>query len=404
MASLVLVNNVHAKYPIQSSIKGGAIGFTSPISSLKSTINGARMAVFGQDDYTANIKAVLSKYGKYTIKSMVLVRSPVDKAITTALDVVSLGKFKKRMEEKEIHDLFHLQADITLSNRAVVRVEKNEVLNVEEGTTQKKGQEEEEVKNIPSGLTLNQLMENCKQRMGKNFFPYASKSNNCQDFLLNLLQASKIGDQSDYDFIKQETDYLFKNQSTLKKVANFTTDLGAKTALLLKGGNLLSGISSKANKTISSAKNQANKKADELKSQANSRVSDAKSRANQKSNELKSQANSRLSDAKSQANKKAEELKKQANSKLSEAKDYVKSAMPSESDILKILENLDRIEYSEFVHKFNKQYHGIAEQLNPSNFGDEDDYQYIIDVIMQRRDFDFIKVLLQPNYFELLQK
>lgn len=258
-----VVQNINAKYPSRNGKKliirsdgnellgpeqrrelyqgGSILSDYNPITRAKSTLNGARMALFGQDDYTAPVKKVLEMYGNQKIQSMVLVRSPVEKVLVSAMDAVSFGNFKKKMEQNDFDTLYHLQVDITLANRVVVRTEKVEVVNLEVGTTQKSGQEEKEVVDNMQRITLKQLLENCRKRMGKNFFTYSAKSNNCQDYLLNLFQASNIGTQEDYDFIKQDTKALFKNQDGLRKVSNSLTGIGAKFNILTKGGSVVLG-------------------------------------------------------------------------------------------------------------------------------------------------------------------
>jgi uncharacterized protein YoxC len=42
-----------------------------------------------------------------------------------------------------------------------------------------------------------------------------------------LLQSSNVGNQDDYNFVKQDTQYLFQNLPHLKGLAKGVTDLGA---------------------------------------------------------------------------------------------------------------------------------------------------------------------------------
>jgi len=74
--------------------------------------------------------------------------------------------------------------------------------------------------------------------MGSQFFQYDAVKNNCQDFLLNVLKSNGIGDEQDYQFIKQDTEQLFKGLPALKKVAHLATELGERGNILLQGGAL----------------------------------------------------------------------------------------------------------------------------------------------------------------------
>jgi hypothetical protein len=96
----------------------------------------------------------------------------------------------------------------------------------------KKDTESLEVNGIPD-INLNTLLENAKKRMGSKYFLYNSKSNNCQDYLLNLFDGSRIGDIQDREFIKQSTRDIFnKNPKYLKGMAKMVTDLGGRFDLV----------------------------------------------------------------------------------------------------------------------------------------------------------------------------
>jgi hypothetical protein len=74
---------------------------------------------------------------------------------------------------------------------------------------------------------------NAQKRMGNKYFSYNSKSNNCQDYILNVFDASRIGNVQDREFIKQSTRDIFnKSPRYLKAMAKFTTDLGGKFDLV----------------------------------------------------------------------------------------------------------------------------------------------------------------------------
>ena len=225
----ILVNNRNAKYPKQE------YGTTAGGSILDS-IRTAKAVVFGQSDFQPAQRELLKKYGHMVIVSANIVRTPVESAIVKAMDIISKNKFQKNLDKAPFDQLYHLQLDVKLSNNIKIRLEKIEVVNIEIGKTKKDKMESEEIDQIPSGLTLLQFVESGKARMGKMFFPYDSRTNNCQDFILNMLMASNMGTQEDYTFVKQDTDQLFKKTGKLGSIANALTDIGAKGNLLMKGG------------------------------------------------------------------------------------------------------------------------------------------------------------------------
>ncbi len=95
-----------------------------------------------------------------------------------------------------------------------------------------KARPNEEVKdivNFPSGLTLNELMNKTQELMGQSeFINYSAKDNNCQDFILSVLNANNIGDESDKEFVKQNLPYL-------RKISNTITTIRARANVITTG-------------------------------------------------------------------------------------------------------------------------------------------------------------------------
>jgi hypothetical protein len=141
------------------------------------------------------------------------------------MNVITLGKF----DSANPYDrLFHLAMDIKFKNGRTVRLEKNATINMSTRPIDKKDTESLGVVGVPQ-ITLNTLLEKTKQRMGSKYFTYNAKSNNCQDYILNVFDANRIGDVQDREFIKQSTRDIFnKNPKYLKTMAKAITDLGGK--------------------------------------------------------------------------------------------------------------------------------------------------------------------------------
>jgi hypothetical protein len=202
---------------------------------IKST---TKMVISGNSSsYPPNVKNILDNYGDEIIKSLTLKRTPVDGLITGALSVFSLGKFGKRMA-KNFDELFHLFLEIETQNGKKLLLEKNARINMDVNPKSRPNTEVKSVSNLQTGLTVNQMLETTKQKMGSQYFSYSPHRNNCQDFLLNVLQSNNIGDQSDYTFIKQDTEKLFKGLPILKKIAYATTELGEKLDIAYQGGSM----------------------------------------------------------------------------------------------------------------------------------------------------------------------
>jgi hypothetical protein len=72
--------------------------------------------------------------------------------------------------------------------------------------------------------------------MGNSFGPYNAETNNCQDFITNIFKANGIGNESDFNFIKQDTKQIFSQLPEFSKVlGNIATQAGAIFNRLLKG-------------------------------------------------------------------------------------------------------------------------------------------------------------------------
>ena len=209
----------------------------------------------GRNDYPPKVRGIIQKYGNQEIKSIVIRRNPLQSIMNFALNAVSLGGWNKNMEDKPYDTLFHLSIVLTLNNNTRVVLEKNEVINMDTIIKVAPKTETEDIPDIQPGLTLNALLNNAKNRMGSKYFTYSAKDNNCQDFILAVLQANNIGNQQDYSFVKQDTKTLFENLSTLRKVSNSITDLGAKVNEITQG----SGIFSKIDKALNPHKNGVSK-------------------------------------------------------------------------------------------------------------------------------------------------
>lgn len=204
---------------------------------LPSNLKIAKALILGRNDYPPKVRNILKKYGNEIIVSYKIKRTPVSSLITSALSAVSLGEFGKRLKNSDYDQLFHLFLEMTTQTGKRISVEKNAVINLDVSPPTRPNEEVKNIiSNIPTGLTINSLMINTRKRMGEsNFFNYNSKSNNCQDFILSILQSNNIGDSPDKEFVKQDTDFLFKNLPILQRIANATTDLGAKVDVLTNG-------------------------------------------------------------------------------------------------------------------------------------------------------------------------
>ena len=191
-----------------------------------------RKLMYGRNDYSPKVKKILKDFGNEEITNMYIIRTPISKVLRFLMNIISLGDFEKRMKNTPYDELYHLAVHIE-THKGKVSLEKNEVINMDRNPKKPKNSETLNVA-IGKTLTINEMLEKTKTKMGKKFFPYSAKSNNCQLFILSMLQANNLANESNKDFIKQDTNELFS--SHLRKATNTVTDIAGRLNILASGG------------------------------------------------------------------------------------------------------------------------------------------------------------------------
>jgi hypothetical protein len=168
----------------------------------------------------------LNTYGDKIIKSMKVVRTPINSLISSALNLLTFGKMEELKKKYHYDKLFHLSILCEIDDKLIF-VEKNEVVNISPNF---KITDQSQSLDVPlnKSISLFQLVENTKTKMGDNFFIYDAFKNNCQDFIINVLDANGLLNENLREFIKQPMEDLVKElPSNLPKVARAITNVGA---------------------------------------------------------------------------------------------------------------------------------------------------------------------------------
>lgn len=165
-----------------------------------------------------DVRKFLELHGNEQITSLKAKRVPVESAVQSVLNVVSFGALKKAVKELGYDNIFHLSIVINdkyeLDKREVITVRKYE------------RKANEELVNIPLNnkrLTISQFLENGRIFMGnEKYSEYNPENNNCQDFIMGLLQGNNLGNNDSKTFIKQDALKIFeKLPSFAQKFAKF---------------------------------------------------------------------------------------------------------------------------------------------------------------------------------------
>ena len=176
--------------------------------------------------YIATTNTILSRYENNKITDITLVRTPLGNVILSFLKTVGGEKFKKELEKLPYDKLFHLRMIVTLDNGKKLTIEKLDNISISTKSTIETTAETLKV-NKPLGMTLKELMENTKKQMGSKYFPYQGFTNNCQDFITNILSSNGLNTKETADFVKQDVKTLFRDNPFLRKLVNTITDVSS---------------------------------------------------------------------------------------------------------------------------------------------------------------------------------
>ena len=243
-------SNERMKLKKQQQGKGILGDLSNTITSAKNSLtNGVNNVVnkateFGNkiinpgQAYPPCLTEIKKELGDEKITGLTLRRNPVSSLITGAMNAVSFGSFSKKMSRLPFDRLFHLSLLIKTAKGPLV-FEKIERVNITKTISSPPGLETLEISNIPS-LSVSELIDNTQKKMGEKFLPYSASTNNCQNFILNVLRGNNLNTPEFESFVKQDTSSLFANDPFLKKTSDKLTNLGASMNVLQSGGSLLS--------------------------------------------------------------------------------------------------------------------------------------------------------------------
>lgn len=183
----------------------------------------------------------INDYGDNEIVELKIMRTPINSMIDKALNFLSFNKWDSLKKKYGFDQLFHLSLVATVKdgdNLKNIIMEKNEVVNV---STDYRTSPKTQLFNLPKinkKITVRQLLENAKQKVGDNlFFLYDAFTNNCQFFIKYLLESSGLMTPEAQNFLFQDISELVKElPSYLPKVARSVTDLGGIVSRLRGDG------------------------------------------------------------------------------------------------------------------------------------------------------------------------
>lgn len=171
------------------------------------------------------IQNLLKDHGTATVNSITIYRAPIQSYINSVLNTLSAGTFDKALKEQQYDNLFHLYSIITLSDGYSFRFEKKDYVSVDPVNIDPNS-EKQDVQ-ITNKITLNDFVNNTIKKMGEdNFYKYSAFDHNCQDFMINLLQANNLLNDTLKTFILQDAGAILKKlPSYMNSIANTATNV-----------------------------------------------------------------------------------------------------------------------------------------------------------------------------------
>jgi hypothetical protein len=178
--------------------------------------------IFNHFDYSTSSKKTLYQYGNNMIISIKIMRKPINKIINKFIDF-----FHKKIYDK----YYHLSLICYLNNSKIIKIEKNEIINIEIINEKDLIGDILNLGDIPP-ITLYQLLKNTNHFLGDRMFKYDAFKNNCQDFILGILTSNNILRNSE-GFIKQNVESIPKDKPFLNNISNYITSTASNFSTLI---------------------------------------------------------------------------------------------------------------------------------------------------------------------------
>lgn len=179
------------------------------------------------------VAKTLQQNGHVRIRSIRVVRTPIQTALRKVLSALSFGAFENAVAQAGYDKLYHL--DLWINDTIRFGKETNVRLDYTSPIVQ--GLSEYIDVPLPQafhdpepwrGVNIATFVQKTSRRMGDaDFYGYNAKTNNCQDFVLAALAANGCDSPSVVTFVKQNAIQIFSNMPDyVARWAGNITDLG----------------------------------------------------------------------------------------------------------------------------------------------------------------------------------
>ncbi|KAL6046003.1 hypothetical protein QOT17_022438 [Balamuthia mandrillaris] len=186
-------------------------------------------------------RQLVSQYGNIPIIAMFVVRSLIQRAITTLGNILTMGQLDKTRQKLQYDDLYHLYLVLQLQSGHVIRLEKNQVVSAKLASNadlQPRNRGALQIQLVGEPL-LATLLDNTLKAVGKQrMWLYSADRYNCQLFIHDILAANGMLTEELKQFIVQDAAQLLKAHPRIRGLAKLATDLAAKIDYVVYGAGL----------------------------------------------------------------------------------------------------------------------------------------------------------------------
>jgi hypothetical protein len=199
------------------------------VKKVKDTLSKRKSGLF-----PPAVRKFLEKDGDTPITSAEIIRTPLTGFLVKAFNMASHNELKHALEINGYDKAFHL-AIVLNGNRML---DKQEVIKISPPKIRK---DTEKISiSVPSGITFQSLLEKTKEYMGNSDFSnYNAKTNNCQDFIMAVLNSNGMNSPTVTEFVKQDAVKIFEGlPKYMESIAKVATDIGAVANKLIEGESL----------------------------------------------------------------------------------------------------------------------------------------------------------------------
>lgn len=223
-----------------AKVKSVASNLVSSVATKALNVVASATSYPLRNDYPPKVRAILAQYGSGIVNELLLRREPIQGAVETALNYISLGRFAQVKKELNYDNVFHLSliATITMPDQQQVRImmEKNEVINMTTDIKPAGEQVEYLPIPVPCCITLNEMMARTQSFYGEGYFKYDAFRDNCQAFINTILTANELNTPRIHAFVLQDTASILKGlPDYVSPFANLTTNIAGLADRAIQG-------------------------------------------------------------------------------------------------------------------------------------------------------------------------